>query len=1001
MSAARIRAACVVILLGGCHPALALNPAFDVSQYGHTAWRFREGFVSGRIAGMAQTPDGYLWLGTEFGLVRFDGVRTVLWRPPPGQQLPDNAIRGLLASRDGTLWIGTLRGLASWKDGRLIEYPELAGSYVDALAEDLEGTVWAVGSAFPNGRLCAIQTARVQCYGHDGNLGPAVESVYVDRRGSVWVGATTALWRWKPGSPQNYPASGPLTGPHQLAEDNTGALLIGTDDGVRQLMNGRIEEYPIPGISRQFKITALLRDRDGSLWIGHYGGLLHIHEGGTDTFSLSEGLSGDLVENLFEDREGNVWVVTHTGLDRFRDVSVATLSVRQGLSNNAVGAVLADRDGSVWIGTTDGLNRWSHGQITVPTTGGRTRDGRLGRLNTHAIFLDARGTMWISTAQGIGYLENGRFVSVSGVPAGIVRSMIEDRAGNLWIASQEAGLVRISPTKDVERVPWASVGRKDFALSLAADPARDGLWLGFYQGGIAYYADGQVRASYAAADGLGDGFVQQLRFDDDGALWAATQHGLSRVKNGRVSTLTRRNGLPCDAVHWSIEDDARALWLYMACGLVRVARPELNDWSAAADGRTDAKATIHTTLFDTADGVSTFAFGVGFSPQVAKSTDGRLWFVADGLSVVDPDKLIFNNLPPSVQIEEVTADGKPYEAGSGIAKPLRLPPLTRDLRIDYTALSFAVPDKNRFRYRLEGYDRDWQDAGSRRQAFYTNLPPGQYRFRVTAANNSGVWNETGASFNFSIAPAFYQTPWFLLLSVVMVLAAVWTTHRVRVRIVEKHEREISALNERLMKAQEQERIRISGELHDGVMQEMLAMTMMLGTAKRKVPGNSEAQATIDKIQDKMIRVGTDLRRLSHDLHPPILQEAGLPKAVQSYCDEFSATSGIAVSCEADERASELSRGAALALFRILQEALGNAAKHAAAKRIAVRLTRSNSSVTLSVSDDGVGFDRSLIDTSRGLGLITMRERASQLNGTFEYDSAPGRGTTIRVTIPLR
>ena len=221
------------------------------------------------------------------------------------------------------------------------------------------------------------------------------------------------------------------------------------------------------------------------------------------------------------------------------------------------------------------------------------------------------------------------------------------------------------------------------------------------------------------------------------------------------------------------------------------------------------------------------------------------------------------------------------------------------------------------------------------------------------------------------------------------------------RIVERNKREISALNERLMNAQEQERLRIAGELHDGVMQEMLAATMMLGTAKRRITENSEAQSTIDKVQQKLIRVGTDLRQLSHELHPPVLQEAGLPKAVHAYCEEFSSTCGTAVSCDADDRVGDLSRGAALGLFRIVQEALGNASKHAHARQIAVRLTRLAEVVALEVSDDGVGFDRNRLGTPGGLGLITMRERAGQLNGTFEFESTPGRGTTIRVVIPFR
>ena len=242
--------------------------------------------------------------------------------------------------------------------------------------------------------------------------------------------------------------------------------------------------------------------------------------------------------------------------------------------------------------------------------------------------------------------------------------------------------------------------------------------------------------------------------------------------------------------------------------------------------------------------------------------------------------------------------------------------------------------------------------------------------------------------DFSVAPAYYQTTWFAVLSMSALVALVWAAHRVRLRIVEKHQGEISALNERLMKAQEQERIRIAGELHDGVMQEMLAVTMMLGTAKRRITDNSEAKATIDKAQQKLIETGTDIRQLSHDLHPPLLQEAGLPKAVQAYCEQFSAASGIPVACDADESVGDLSRGAALALFRIVQEALGNAAKHAAAKRITVRLNRSDGVVSLTVSDDGVGFDRGRLASEGGLGLIMMRERASQLNGTFDFESAP-------------
>jgi signal transduction histidine kinase len=485
-------------------------------------------------------------------------------------------------------------------------------------------------------------------------------------------------------------------------------------------------------------------------------------------------------------------------------------------------------------------------------------------------------------------------------------------------------------------------------------------------------------------------------------VWAATDGGLSHLKDGRISTLTARHGLPCDGVSWSIEDSDRATWLALRCGLARISRAEMDAWTSAVQANKTADVSVRATVFESDDGFRASPNANHFTSPVVRASDGRLWFISNfSVNVVDPHSLPFNNLPPPVQIEQVIADRKTYAAHASVSGRVSLPALTRDLQIDYTAVSLVAPERNRFRIKLEGHDPDWQDVGARRQAFYNDLRPGAYRFRVMASNNSGVWNESGAALNFSIAPAYYQTTWFSALSMVGLIAVVWGAHRIRLRIVERHEREITALNERLMKAQEQERIRIAGELHDGVMQEMLAMTMMLGTAKRRIDEASPAKATIEKIQEKMINVGKDIRQLSHDLHPPLLQEAGLPKAVLAYCEEFSASSGIAVSCECDESAHDLSRGAGLALFRIVQEAVGNAAKHGTATHVTVRLSRSNGTVTLIVADDGRGFDSTRLGASGGLGLVMMRERASQLNGTFEFESDPGQGTRITVAVPFR
>ena len=1013
------------ILLAASACAFALDPSLDVSQYAHTAWKIREGFAKGTIYSMAQTPDGYLWLGTEFGLLRFDGVQAVPWQPPDGEELPGGNIRALLVARDGTLWIGTGKGLASYKDGKLTKYPEVAGYAVGPLLQDGNATVWV--AVQEPGRLCAIQTGTAKFYG-DGSFGGAVFALYSDRAGNLWVSAQTGLWRWAPGPPKHYSFPSEAVAPHALLEDDNSALLMATrissplgslvtnsiEAGLKQLVGGEVRDYELPRITGQFKPTCLFRSGDGSLWVGTVQGLLHLHRGKIDRF---DGLSGDVVTSIIEDREGNVWVSTEDGLDRFREFAVPTISVNQGLSNSAVHVLEATQDGSIWIATADGLNRWQNGHVTVygkqnvPGQNGRGGERELivnarvteiansGLRNTvYSLGQDDRGRLWAGNREGVFYFDHGRFVQVPGVPGGTIFSIAGDGRGNVWISNLEQGLFYSAPESAIQNIPWARFGH-NYAITLLPDRLQGGLWLGFFDGGIAYLKNGQIRSAYNVADGLGKGSVRDLQLDSDGAVWAATEGGLSRVKDGRITTLTSKKGLPCDDVHWVIEDNDHSLWLNLRCGLVRIVRSELDAWVS------DPRRSVQTTVFDSFDGVRSRAAAGRYNRKVTKSLDGRIWFSPlDGVSIIDPRRVPFNKLPPPVYIQQITADDKKYDAAQG----LPLPPLVRGLTIDYTALSLVVPEKVRFRYKLEGWDRDWQDAGTRRQAFYMNLAPRKYRFRVIACNNSGVWNEAGTFLDFSVAPLYWQTNWFRTLCVLAFAAIIWAAHRIRVRvleerqaILERHQSEIDALNQRLMKAQEEERIRIAGELHDGVLQQLSALALELATATIELPSDSQPKVEVREVEKKLIQVGTEIRQLSHELHPAALQEAGLPAVLSSYCEDFSKLRGIPIAYQADESVEELSPGAALCIYRIAQEALGNVAKHAQAKQVQVRLTLSDGRVRLVVSDDGVGFNPDGSGKAGGLGLINMRERVRQLNGTFEFDSAPGRGTTVKAEVPFR
>ena len=971
------------ILLAWCRCASALNPSLDIDQYAHTAWTARDGFFKGNINRIAQTPDGYLWLGAEFGLLRFDGVRAVPWQPPTGEHLPSSSISSLLAARDGRLWIGTREGLASWKDGKLTHYQGLAGQSINALLEDHEGTIWVGTFVAPTGRLCAIKSSATRCYGEDGRFGSQVLCLYEDRRGNLWAGATSGLWRWKPGSPTRYPMPA-LPQISALTEGDNGALLFILQRELKQLVDGKTEAYPLPGTAPQFKPDRLLRDRNGGLWIGtNSQGLLHVHQGRTDVFAHPDGLSGDGIYGLLEDREGSIWVATSDGLDRFRDFSVPTISVNQGLSNATVQSVLAARDGSVWLGTLDGLNRWNDGRVTVYRKGS---GGLLG--NVDSLFQDEGGRIWVSTRSGVAYLENGRFIPVSGVPGGNVLSFAGDGARNLWM-SHDQGLFHLLEGSVVEQIPWARMGRNDHASTLLPDPAHGGLWLGFFQGGVSYFKDGQVRASYAAADGLGGGAVTGLQLDRDGTLWAATEGGLSRLKNGHVATLTSKNGLPCDTVHWVMEDDDHFFWLYTTCGLVRIARPELEAWA------TNPKRTIYATVFDNSDGVRSHLYRGGYSPLVAKSADGRIWFKPfDGVSVIEPRHLAFNKLPPPVQVEQITADHKTYEASSN----LRLPPLVRDVEIDYTALSLVAPEKNRFRIKLEGRDPDWKDVGNARKASYNDLPPRNYRFRVAASNNSGVWNEAGASFDFSIAPAYYQTSWFRASCVAAFLALLWALYRYRLHQIAQQFN--ARLDERV-----NERTRIARELHDTLLQSFQALMFHFQAVDDLLPPGKGKEA-LEKVLDRADQAIVEGRNAIQNIRSSTTVTNELSHAMTALGEELAGANDtekgpatFRVSVEGTPR--DLRPILRDDIYRIAREALRNAFRHAQASQIEADITYGESLLRLRVRDDGKGIDPKHLQSGRDghWGLPGMRERAREIGAQLEMWSEAGAGTEVELRVP--
>ena len=798
----------------------------------------------------------------------------------------------------------------------------------------------------------AQSEARARCYGEDGAFGSFVWSLGEDSSGTLWAGAESGLWRWKPGPPRRYPTPGMRIG--DLSKTDDGRLLVGMSGaGLKQVAGNKIESYPIRGAinpnallpDHDVDSNKLLRDRDGGLWIGtHDRGLIHVHHGRTDVFTKSDGLSGNIIAGLFEDREGNIWVSTAGGLDRFRELPVATVTAKQGLSSDRTQSVIAATDGSVWVGTHEGLTRWKNGQTTIFPSNEQTQ----------SLFQDDRGRIWAFTGHGLLYFKDGRFAAAATVPSEEVYFITGDKTGNLWLSGNR-GLSHLLDGRLVEHFPWSALGRHQQAKVVV--PEQGGVWLAFWiDGGILYFRDGQVRASYTAADGLGKGPVARLRLDREGALWAATQEGgLSRIKDGRIATLTNRNGLPCDRIHWSIEDDDRSLWLYTACGLVRIARSELDAWIA------DPKRRIQTTLWDAADGVMLRPIPPAyFGPPVAKSTDGKLWFMGgEGVQVVDPRHLAFNNVPPPVHIEQIVADHKIYWQNlPGTAIPdVRLPPRIRDLQIDYTALSLVAPEKVHFKYKLEGQDSDWREVVNDRQVQYSNLSPGHYRFRVKASNNSGVWNEEGTFLDFSVAPAYWQTNWFRALCAIFVLMLLWAAYQWRLRQVH-HQFEMT------LDARVNERTRIARELHDTLLQSVHGVLLRLQTVSQLMRERPmEAQEKLESTIDETAEAITEGRDAVQGLRESTVQSNDLALAISTLGEELASDStsqrpGFRVAVEGEAR--DLHPILRDEIFRIAAEALRNAFQHAQARKIEVEIRYDDEQFRLRVRDDGKGIDPAVL-----------------------------------------
>jgi len=768
-----------------------------------------------------------------------------------------------------------------------------------------------------------------------------------------------------------------------LAVTPEGTVWVGTGRpgrgaGLQQLVQGKWKPFVTSELdSSTLSVSALLVDRENTLWIGTTNeGIYRIRGRDVDHFRGANGLSGDSVNGFYEDREGNLWVATSKGIDIFRDLRVVNFSTSEGLSADVVGSVLASRDGAIWIGNQGALDSLRKGNITYI----QQNHGLPGSAVT-SLFEDRAGQLWVGIDHELCIYKDGKFIPINkpdGKPVGAVTAITEDADDNIWAEVVDPnGLVRIHNRKVREELAETQVPR---ALTLAGDPG-GGIWLGLLRGGLARYRDGQLE-TFPFERGPDSVPVREIAVSSDGSVLGATSEGVIGLRNGKFQTLDVRNGLPCNTIYSLIWDDRGTLWLPSQCGLVAIASEELRKWWESSE------AVVKVQLFDILDGAQPST--PAFRPAASRSPDGRLWFANESIvQMIDPAHLARNPVAPPVHVEDVVADRKNYPAQEG----LRLPPRTRDLGIDYTALSFVVPQKVRFRYMLEGRDISWQEPGTRRQAFYNDLSPGKYRFRVIACNNDGVWNENGATLEFSIAPAWFQTKWFLGFCLVVVLFLIYALHRLRVRQVAKA---LSArFDERLA-----ERTRMARELHDTFLQTIQGSKLVADNALKKSDDPERMRRAVEQLSVWLGQATQEGRAALNSLRTSTAQKNDLAEAFKRATEECRLIGPVEVSFSVTGDSKELHPVVRDEIYRVGYEAIRNACKHSRGSRLGVELKYGHD-LALHVKDDGVGIDPTIGDhgTEGHFGLQGMHERVARIGGKLTVASSASSGTEITVVVP--
>ena len=948
----------------------ALDSRKAPGEYGHDLWG------ESVIQAIVQSRDGYIWLGTQQGLMRFDGLRFTVYDRHTVPLMRSNSVLALCEDREGGLWMGMESGGAlRLKDGQftsLTVQDGLPAERVTCLLEDAHAGLW-IGTS--DGGVCLYSKGRVRRYGPaDGVPGKAIYSLGQDRNGRIWVATGRGLVRQSTTGFERVDL--PVEGQNFYYAFAVGAgadVWLGSLKGLYRLHEGRTTRYTTRDGLCDDNVQSLYYDAaTDCLWAGTYGGVNRLKDGRLATYSTREGLSNDQVVSLKGDGEGSLWIGTMSGLNRLRDTKFHTIGTPQGLPSQYVQCITQAADGALWVGMENG------GAARI--TGSRVE--RIGRLqglpgkSVTSLLAEPDGTVWLAAeGGGLARWRDGRvtlpFARNKQIADSDILCLLDDGQGTIW-AGASMGLLRIRGS-EVQFLTTKD-GLHGLTVSVLAADGAGGLWLGTDGGGLNHYMAGRFTA-YTVHDGLADDIVNALYRDASDTLWIGTSGGLSRFKDGRLTTYTSKDGLFDDTIYSILEDASGRLWMGCEKGVLRVDKRLLN---ARAAGMADP---ILCECYDRFDGMGASQCSGGTQPGAWRAADGLLYFATPkGVAAIDPASILLNDHPPPVVIEAVVVDGRPLGPGP----PAPVSPGRHRVEFRYSALSLVAPDKVRFRFILKGFDKEWGDAGGRRDVAYTNLGPGKYRFSVIACNNDGVWNSEGAVRALEIKPFFYQTLPFYLLCTLAVGALSAGVHRFQLRHV--------LTRNAILK----ERARIAAEIHDTLAQVLTGIRLHLVRAEDVLPGEAiEARSHLAVARELTRTCTEDTRVAVAALRPYVLAAMPFSDALHDLAETLAGPAGMEVTFEVTGDQRTLSEAVEHELWHITQEAVTNAARHSQGRHLRVSITYERRLVRVCVADDGIGIASPPAANSSGaFGLIGLYQRNRRRGLRVTVESQPDLGTKV-------